>query len=88
MNDPVIVQAPRHYSITIVGSVDAVRSRNAVNRHALAYLLDRLFSGERVSEAELAMFGFRIHIEWDSDAWPFTGPALGGTGLVQSGGKP
>ncbi|MBN3557919.1 hypothetical protein [Sphingomonas yabuuchiae] len=53
MNDPVIVQAPRHYSITIVGSVDAVRSRNAVNRHALAYLLDRLFCKRPVFPALL-----------------------------------
>ncbi len=82
MKPHAILKAPPRYSITIIGTTAAVSSRSRIMPSNLPWLLNRLFSGETVSEKELEAFGLRIWVEWDPDAWPCTGapdPAASGT---------
>lgn len=83
MKPSMILQAPRRYSITIVGDTDAIRSRAIIMPTHLPYLLGRLFSGDRVAQRELEMFGLRISVEWDPDDWP----TIGQPGSAASGAK-
>lgn len=75
MTDHMTLTAPRRFAITIVGDTQAVWNRHNLTKTALPHHLSRLLLGQPVSLPELEAFGLRIHVEWDPDDWPKSGPA-------------
>jgi hypothetical protein len=58
-----VIRAPRYASITISLDTEAYRSiRPEVREHKIAYLLNRLLSGQEVADSELEHYGLKVAI--------------------------